>query len=103
MEEARSLAGQGVKEIIIIAQDPTQYGYDLPEKPELVTLLKEIEKIEGIRWIRILYLYPTSISDELLNVIKNRTKYANILIYHSSTVNIKYLKPWEEGEIKKIT
>ncbi|MEQ8224393.1 MAG: 30S ribosomal protein S12 methylthiotransferase RimO [Candidatus Eremiobacterota bacterium] len=74
VEEARNLAGQGVKEIIIIAQDPTQYGYDLPEKPQLVTLLKEIEQIEGIRWIRILYLYPNSISDELLELIKNSEK-----------------------------
>jgi len=74
VEEARNLAGQGVKEIIIIAQDPTQYGYDLPEKPQLMTILKEIEKIDGIRWIRILYLYPTSISDELLNVIKESDK-----------------------------
>jgi ribosomal protein S12 methylthiotransferase len=74
VEEAHSLAIQGVKEIIIIAQDPTQYGYDLPDQPHLTTLLKEIEKIEGIKWIRILYLYPNSISDELLELIKESEK-----------------------------
>ncbi|HPZ10635.1 MAG TPA: MiaB/RimO family radical SAM methylthiotransferase, partial [Candidatus Eremiobacteraeota bacterium] len=66
IKEAQMLAEQGVKEIIIIAQDPTIYGRDLPTKSRLINLLKKIEKIEGIKWIRLLYLYPDSISNDLL-------------------------------------
>ncbi len=60
------LAHHGVKEINIVAQDPTRYGEDLYGKPQLCRLLEELCKIEGIRWIRLLYLYPERISDELI-------------------------------------
>ena len=68
--EVKRLAASGVKEIVLIAQDTTSYGIDLNNgKPLLTELLKELTKVEGIEWIRMLYLYPTFFSDELLDII----------------------------------
>ena len=71
---AKTLAKQGVKELILIAQDTTRYGQDLYNEYKLVPLIKELSKIKGICWIRILYCYPEMITNELLNEIKNNTK-----------------------------
>ena len=74
LEEARGLAELGVKEIILVAQETTLYGRDLYGKKSLPLLLKELCKIEGIHWIRILYCYPEEITDELIQVIKEEEK-----------------------------
>ncbi len=68
-DEAESLAENGVKELILIAQDTTQYGIDIYGKNSLLPLLEKLEKIDGIRWIRILYTYPSEISDALVEYI----------------------------------
>ncbi len=84
-EETKYLAEQGVKELIIIAQDTTNYGKDIYEKSQLVQLLNELEKIEGIKWIRLLYLHPAHITKQLINKIAESEKichYFDIPIQH---------------------
>ena len=85
VQEARELADLGVKELIVIAQDITRWGMDLYGKPSLALLLRELAKIDGIRWIRLHYLYPEIIDDELIDLIANEdkiVKYLDIPIQH---------------------
>lgn len=85
--EAKSLAEQGVKELMLVAQETTLYGVDLYGEKSLHKLLKELCKIEGIEWIRILYCYPEEITDELIQVMKEEEKICNYLdmpIQHAS-------------------
>jgi ribosomal protein S12 methylthiotransferase len=79
LKEARLLAARGVKELIVISQDTTAYGRDLPEKPALPDLLKNIARIPGIRWIRILYAHPAGITDRLLETIADEDKICRYL------------------------
>ena len=83
--EARTLAADGVKELIVVAQDTSRYGLDLYGKRMLSQLLKELCRIDGIEWVRIHYLYPDEITQELIEVIANEpkiTKYLDIPIQH---------------------
>lgn len=92
IEEAKKLAKQGIKELIIIAQDTTKYGVDLYGESKLAELLQEISKIEEIKWIRFLYSYPEGITDELLEVVANNpkiAKYFDIPIQHISNSILK--------------
>lgn len=85
LDEAAELASAGVKELIVIAQDITRWGMDLYGKPSLALLLRELAKIDGIRWIRLHYLYPEIIDDELIDLIANEdkiVKYLDIPIQH---------------------
>lgn len=87
LKEAETLVAQGVKEIILVAQETTLYGKDLYGEKSLHKLLKELCKISGLRWIRILYCYPEEITDELIQVIKEEDKICNYLdlpIQHAS-------------------
>ena len=87
LEESKMLADNGIKELIVIAQDTTKYGIDIYGEPKLAELLDKLCKINGIEWIRFLYSYPESISDELINVVKNNDKickYFDIPIQHYS-------------------
>ena len=87
LKEASSLAQQGVKELILVAQETTVYGKDLYGKKSLHILLKELCKIKGIRWIRILYCYPEEIYDELIQTMKEEKKichYLDLPIQHAS-------------------
>ncbi|MEE0883879.1 MAG: 30S ribosomal protein S12 methylthiotransferase RimO, partial [Faecalimonas sp.] len=87
IQEAKELVEQGVKELILVAQETTLYGIDLYGKKSLHVLLKELCKIGGLRWIRILYCYPEEITDELIQVIKEEDKICNYLdipIQHAS-------------------
>ncbi len=74
LAEARELASDGVRELIIVAQDTTYYGLDLYGEVRLVELLRELEHVEGLYWIRLLYLYPVHFSDELIALIANSSK-----------------------------
>lgn len=67
----------GIKELIVIAQDTTKYGIDIYGKPMLANLLDELCKIDGFKWIRFLYAYPESITDELIEVVKKNEKICN--------------------------
>ena len=77
IEEAKKLADNGYREIVVIAQDTTKYGIDLYGKERLTELLHELSKIDGIHWIRFLYSYPESITDELIEEVKNNDKICN--------------------------
>lgn len=77
--ESRELAENGVKELVIIAQDTTSYGIDLYGKVRLTELLEELCKIDGIEWIRLHYCYPERITDELINVISKQSKICKYL------------------------
>ena len=92
IEEAKKLADSGIKEIIVIAQDTTKYGIDLYGKSRLAELLQELCKIEGFKWIRFLYAYPESITDELIKVVKENEKickYFDIPLQHFSDSVLK--------------
>ena len=87
IEEAKSLVDQGVKEIILVAQETTLYGVDLYGEKTLPKLLHELNRIDGLKWIRILYCYPEEIDDELIMAIKNESKvchYLDIPIQHAN-------------------
>ena len=77
LKEAQDLAEQGVKELILVAQETTLYGKDLYGEKSLPKLLRELCKISGIRWIRILYCYPEEITDELIQVMKDCLLYTS--------------------------
>lgn len=92
LAEATSLAEQGVKELILVAQETTLYGVDLYGKKSLHVLLQELAKIKGIRWIRILYCYPEEIYPELIETIKTEKKvchYLDMPIQHASDAILK--------------
>lgn len=92
--EARDLAKRGVKEIVLVAQDTGVYGWDLYAKHSLPALLKEINKIEGLAWVRIMYLHPLHISNELLDTLTSTSKiipYLDIPIQHASNKILKLM------------
>ncbi|MDA7950482.1 MAG: 30S ribosomal protein S12 methylthiotransferase RimO [Pirellulaceae bacterium] len=72
--EAKELADSGVRELILVAQDTTYYGKDIYGQPRLAELLKELEKVDGVEWIRLMYFYPMYLSDDLIKVIKESPK-----------------------------
>lgn len=79
IEEAKKFAENGVKELVIVAQDVTAYGIDLYKKYALPDLLKQLCKIDGIKWIRLLYCYPERMTDELIETIKTEDKVLNYI------------------------
>lgn len=86
LKEAQKLVDKGVSEIILIAQDTSYYGIDLYKKPMLATLLRELNKIQNLNWIRIMYTHPAMINDELLDAIaecEKVVKYIDIPLQHS--------------------
>ena len=83
LEEARALAERGYKELILVAQDLTHYGFDIYGKPSLSMLLRELCKIDGLRWIRLHYLYPHELDEELIEVIATEEK---ICLLYTSTL-----------------
>ena len=92
IKEAEELADQGVKELILVAQETTLYGKDLYGEKSLAKLLRELCKISGIRWIRILYCYPEEITDELIQVMKEEPKichYLDLPIQHANDTILK--------------
>ncbi len=87
LREAEALAKLGIKELIVVAQDITRYGVDLYGEPRLAALVRELAKIEGVRWIRLHYLYPDLITDELIDLVASEpkvVKYLDIPIQHIS-------------------
>ena len=100
IEEAKKLAESGIKELIVIAQDTTKYGTDIYGEPKLAELLEKLCKIEGIKWIRFLYAYPESITEDLINVVKNNDKicnYFDIPIQHISDKVLKRMNRKSDG------
>ena len=92
LEEAKRLASEGTKELILVAQETTLYGVDLYGKKSLPELLNRLSEIEGLEWIRILYCYPEEITDELIQTIRDNPKvvhYLDIPIQHASDKILK--------------
>ncbi|MBR3614814.1 MAG: 30S ribosomal protein S12 methylthiotransferase RimO [Clostridia bacterium] len=101
LEEAEKLAKSGIKELIVIAQDTTKYGIDLYGKSCLAQLLDKLCKIDGFKWIRFLYAYPESITDELIQVVKNNEKicnYFDIPLQHFSDKVLKRMNRKSDGK-----
>ena len=99
--EAKKLAEAGYKEIIVIAQDTTKYGIDLYGEPKFAKLLEELAKIKEFKWIRFLYAYPESITDELIEVVKNNKnicRYFDIPIQHISDRVLKRMNRKTTGK-----
>lgn len=92
LQEAKKLAESGVTEIIVVAQDTTRYGTDIYGKKSLPELLQKLKEIEGIKWIRVLYLYPEEFDDELIREIRDNekvVKYLDLPIQHISDTVLK--------------
>lgn len=95
LKEAQQLVDGGVKELNLIAQDITAYGSDLPDSPSLEGLITELAKMEGLKWIRLLYAYPDGVTDSLIALIKNEPKvckYLDLPIQHISDPVLKRMK-----------
>lgn len=95
IEEARELAKDGVRELNIVAQDTTYYGLDLYGKVRLVELIKELEQVDGIDWIRLLYLYPVNFTDELIDTIAQSSKvlpYLDMPLQHINDAVLKRMQ-----------
>ena len=95
VREARTLAAQGVKEVLLISQDTTFYGIDRQERGALARLLRELNAVDGLEWIRLLYLYPTTIDDEVLTAMAESDKvckYIDLPLQHASDPVLKRMK-----------
>lgn len=95
VQEARALAARGVKELLLISQDTTFYGIDRQERGALAGLLRELNAIDGLEWIRLLYLYPTTIDDATLDAMaecEKVCKYIDLPLQHASNPVLKRMK-----------
>lgn len=95
VNEAKRLAEEGVKELTLVAQDCTRYLFDVDGKPHLSELLKELDQIDGIEWIRILYMYPDEMQDDLIDTIahsKHILPYFDIPTQHGSNAVLKRMR-----------
>ncbi len=106
INEARQLANNGVKELIVIAQDTVSYGLDLYGERRIVPLLRKLSKIDGIEWIRLMYTYPAGFADELIDEIASNpkiVKYIDIPLQHISTPILQSMKRGvDSGETEKL-
>jgi ribosomal protein S12 methylthiotransferase len=95
VQEARALAESGVTELLLISQDTTFYGNDRGERGALARLLRELNRIDGLHWIRLLYLYPTTITDEVLDAMAECEKvcrYVDLPLQHASAAVLKRMR-----------
>ena len=92
LSEARNLGKQGVKELTVIAQDTTRYGIDIYGEYKLAELLKKLCEVQGIEWIRLMYAYPESVSDEIIDVIANENKICKYIDLPIQHINDRVLK-----------
>jgi len=95
VEEAQRLADQGVKEILLISQDTTFYGIDRKERGALPRLIRALDGVAGLEWVRLLYLYPTTITDETIDAIASSSKtcnYIDLPLQHASDRVLKRMK-----------
>jgi len=100
LEETRALAAQGVKELIVIAQDTTVYGVDLYGRRALAELLRGLCAVEGIEWVRLLYAYPAGFPDDVLEVMRTEPKmckYIDIPLQHIADTQLKSMKRAVDG------
>ena len=94
--EVKDLVSKGVTEVVLIAQDTTSYGIDIYGKPSLAKLLEELNKIDGLGWIRIMYAYPTQVTDELIDAMAKLdkvVKYLDLPLQHYDKEVLKAMRP----------
>ena len=103
VEEARELVADGVRELNLVAQDMTYYGVDLYGRPRLAELLKELDAIEGLDWVRVLYSYPNYFTDELYEVLGNSKKILPYLDMPLQHINDRMLKMMNRRHTRKET
>lgn len=103
VKEAGMLAQQGARELILIGQDITKFGYDYAKKPLLPELLERLEAIHDIRWIRLLYAYPSSVTEPMIQAIARSTKICHYLDLPLQHINDRILKSMRRGISKKKT
>src|SRR6185436_19180562 len=95
VREAHGLAERGVRELLLISQDTSFYGIDRGERGQLARLLRELNKVEGLSWIRLLYLYPTTITDDVLEAMAECEKvcrYVDLPLQHASAEVLKRMR-----------
>lgn len=103
VKEATTLAKNGVKELILIAQDLTYYGLDIYKIRRLADLLQELVKIEGLEWIRLHYAYPTNFPKDVIAMMKNEVKICNYLDIPLQHINSEILKSMRRGHSREVT
>jgi len=103
VKEAQGLARDGVKELILIAQDLTYYGLDIYKKRALAELLRELVKVDGIEWIRLHYAFPTGFPEDVLDVIKEEPKVCNYIDIPLQHISDDLLKSMRRGTTHKKT
>ena len=103
--EARALAARGVKELLLISQDTTFYGIDRQERGALAALLRELNAVDGLEWIRLLYLYPTTITDDVLAAMAECEKvcrYVDLPLQHASADVLKRMRrPGNRADLRQ--
>ena len=103
VSEARALAARGVRELVLVAQDSTRYGLDHGVRDGLAYLLRRLGRVDGIRWIRVMYAYPATLSDKVLDAIASEdkvVKYVDIPLQHASEPVLKRMKrPTGKGNL----
>jgi ribosomal protein S12 methylthiotransferase len=95
VREAQALANRGIKELLLISQDTTFYGNDLGERGALARLLRQLNRVDGLEWIRLLYLYPTTIDDAMLDAMAESEKvckYIDLPLQHASDAVLKRMR-----------
>lgn len=95
INEAQTLIGMGVRELILVAQDSSRYGEDLGQKDALAELLRALSRLDGVEWVRVMYTYPTHISDAFLDVIAGEpraVKYLDMPLQHASSNVLKLMR-----------
>ena len=104
LAEARALAERGVKELVLIAQDSTRYGLDLGRRDGLADLLRDLGRVDGVRWIRVMYAYPATMSDRILDAIAETdqvVKYVDMPLQHASDAVLARMKrPTGRGHLR---
>ncbi len=106
VSEARSLADSGVREMVVVAQDTTYYGMDLYGEPRLRELLQQLDQVDGLDWIRLMYFYPMYIDDALLDTIAGARRilpYIDMPLQHASNTMLKRMaRRVDRGQIEQI-
>jgi ribosomal protein S12 methylthiotransferase len=106
IQEAQQLAARGVKELLLISQDTTFYGIDRKERGALARLLRALNAIDGLEWVRLLYLYPTTISDDVIDAIaecEKVCKYIDLPLQHASDAVLQRMRrPGTRGGYEKL-
>jgi len=106
LEEARNLAARGVRELLLISQDTSFYGIDRGERDALPRLLRALNSVDGLEWIRMLYLYPTTITDAMLDAVAESDKvcrYIDLPLQHASDAVLKRMKrPGSRASYEKL-